>query len=77
MFFFVFDPLMRAVAAGIFVRLAKGAMHIDCFNDSSQLRWHIPKVTCKDCESAPLLRDYRTCLMRTDEDVDGGFYAHT
>jgi len=34
--------------------LAKGAMHIDCFNDSSQLRWHIPKVTCKDCESVKM-----------------------
>ena len=65
---------MHAIAACISVRLAKGAMHIDCFNDSSQLRWHIPKVTCKDCESVPLLGDYCTRRMHTDE--DSGFYAH-
>ena len=37
------------------LRMAKGPLHVDCFEDSSQLRWHILKVTCKDCASVALL----------------------
>ncbi|CAE7551218.1 ANK3 [Symbiodinium natans] len=34
--------------------MAKAPIHVDCFNDTSGLRWAIPKVTCKDCQSVPM-----------------------